>query len=72
MKRFGLWLTMAVMFSLPALVFAQATGGSTDSKVKNTSGKKSTHKQTAKKGTKTSPKVTGTGSDYNEAAKTKQ
>ncbi len=28
MKRFQLWLTTAIMFSLPALVFAQATGGS--------------------------------------------
>ncbi len=28
MKRFELWLTTVIMFSLPALVFAQATGGS--------------------------------------------
>ena len=28
MKRFELWLTTVIMFSLPALVFGQATGGS--------------------------------------------
>jgi len=28
MKRFELWVTAAIMFSLPALGFAQATGGS--------------------------------------------
>jgi hypothetical protein len=28
MKRFQLWLTAAIMFPLPALVFAQCTGGS--------------------------------------------
>ena len=28
MKRFELWLTTVIMFSLPGLVFAQATGGS--------------------------------------------
>jgi hypothetical protein len=30
MKRFGLWLTMAAMFSLPVLVFVNASGGSPD------------------------------------------
>jgi hypothetical protein len=30
MKQFELWLTAAIMLSLPALGFAQATSGSTD------------------------------------------
>ena len=29
MKRFGLWLTIVILFSLPALVFAQSVGGTT-------------------------------------------
>jgi hypothetical protein len=67
MKRFGLWLTVGIMFSLPALVFAQATGGSTDSKikeggaVKNTGGKKVVHPEVVRKGTPKAPTKTGTG-----------
>ncbi len=34
MKRFELWLTTVIMFSLPGLVFAQATGGSPGKQVK--------------------------------------
>jgi hypothetical protein len=66
MKRFGLWLT--ILLSLPALMLAQATGGSTCSKVKeggavkNTGGKKVIHPELARKGaSKKAPKKTGTG-----------
>ena len=67
MKRFGLWLTIGILFSLPVLVFAQATGGSTCSKIKEgsagktTSGKKAKtleRKVVGKKGASKAPKKT--------------
>ena len=39
MKRFGMLLAMVSMFSLPGLLFAQATGGSTCSAAKEGAGK---------------------------------
>ncbi|HEY6393392.1 MAG TPA: hypothetical protein VIX89_19070 [Bryobacteraceae bacterium] len=65
MKRSRFWLTMISAFALPVLMFAQATGGSTCSKVKEggtgktTGGKKKTResKVVGKKGAKT--KTTG-------------
>ena len=45
MKRFGLWLTIVSMFSLPGMVFAQATGGSTCSAAKEGTGKTTTGKK---------------------------
>jgi hypothetical protein len=38
MKRFELWLAAAILFSLPVLGFAQATGGSTDTLQKHRKG----------------------------------
>ena len=49
MKRFGLWMTIGILFSLPALVFAQATSGcSGASKIDNGTGKKATGGKTGK------------------------
>jgi hypothetical protein len=66
MKRFKLWLTAAIMFSLPALGFAEATGGSTDKLVKegkaSGTGRKRTGKvEIRKKGSGNAPKTTGSG-----------
>ena len=62
MKRFQLWLTTAIMFSLPALVFAQATGGSPGKQGKLI--KNGTAAGTGRKGTVepegNAPKTTGT------------
>jgi hypothetical protein len=60
MKRSGLWLAIAIMFSLPALGLAQATGGSPGKALENgatkgASGKKAVHAEShSKKGAKTS------------------
>ena len=66
MKRFELWLTTAIMFSLPALVFAQATGGSPGKlleKGKGTgsgTGRKGTPQaEIRKKGSGNAPRTTG-------------
>ena len=65
MKRFELWLTAAIMFSLPALGFAQATGGSPGKLLQHKGGAGTGKKGTAqaeirKKGTGTAPKTSGT------------
>src|SRR5882757_159845 len=65
MKRSGFWLTMVITFSLPTLVYAQATSGCSGSKIiKNgatkTTGKKgAAHKELARKGSGNAPKTTG-------------
>jgi hypothetical protein len=63
MNRFGLWLTIGILFSMPVLVFAQDTGGC-KAKVSSTGnknfGKKATHerKVVGKKGASKAPKQT--------------
>src|ERR1700687_2855355 len=65
MKRFRFWFTMVIAFSLPALVFAQATSGCSGSKIigkGSTTGKKgAAHKELARKGSGNAPKTTGHG-----------
>ena len=56
MKRFGLWLTVGIVFSMPVLVFAQATGGSTCSKIPEGTAKKTVG---GKKGKTLERKVAG-------------
>jgi hypothetical protein len=65
MKRFQLWLTTAIVFSMPALVFAQATGGSPGKQLENHKGTGTGRKGTAqpeirKKGTGNAQKNAGT------------
>jgi len=66
MKRFELWLTTVIMFSLPALVFAQATGGSPDKQLEHKGGAPAGRKGTAepelrkKKGSGNGQKNAGT------------
>ncbi len=63
MKRFELWLTTVIMFSLPALAFAQATGGSTDTlihrKGAGTGRKGTAQAEIRKKGSGNAPRTTG-------------
>jgi hypothetical protein len=67
MTRFQLWLTTAVMFLLPALIFAQGTSGSPCSKIKNggtktTGGKKGAARpELARKGAANAPKTNASG-----------
>ena len=66
MKRFEVWLTALIVFSLPALVFAQDTGGSTDRQgkvnaTKTTGGKKVIHQEARRKGAPKTPQTTGSG-----------
>jgi hypothetical protein len=64
MKKFALWLTMVIMFSLPALVFAQATGGSTDKAAKEEgTGRKGRTEDKARKGASGKKTVKATTSD---------
>ena len=65
MKRFELWLTTVIMFSLPALVFAQATGGSPGKLLEHNGGTSTGRKgivqaEIRKKGTGNAQKKTGT------------
>jgi hypothetical protein len=69
MRKFRTWFMTAVMLSLPAVLFGQATGGSTDSKIKEGSGskgagtgRKGLEKTHARKGRKTTTKQTGSKS----------
>jgi hypothetical protein len=60
MKKFlTLLFTAAVACSLSLPVFAQATGGSTDTKVETASGKKATKTKSAHKGGKKGKKSSG-------------
>src|SRR5260370_15662602 len=66
MKRFELWLTSVVMFSLSVLGFALATDGSTDTGkvIKNgaapgTGRKRHVEAEIRKKGTGNAPRTTG-------------
>src|SRR5258708_26719002 len=66
MKRFELWLTTAIMFSLPALVFAQPTGGSSGKLVEKGKGtgagtgrKGTAQAEIRKKGSGNAPRTTG-------------
>jgi hypothetical protein len=66
MKRFELWLTAAIMFSLPALGFAQATGGSPGkqlehNKVSGTGRKGTPQAEIRKKGSGNTKKGAGSG-----------
>jgi hypothetical protein len=68
MKRFGLWLTIGILFSLPVLLFAQATSGSPNTQIDDGTGKKKTtggkkgktleRKVVGKKGASSTPKKT--------------
>src|SRR5258708_7199117 len=71
MKRFGLWMTIGILFSLPVQVFAQATSGcSGSSKIDTGTGKKATGGKKVKiferkvvgkeAGGSKGPKITGT------------
>ena len=58
MNRFGLWLTIGILFSMPVLVFAQATSGcSGSSKIDDGTGEKKT--TGGKKGKTLERKVVG-------------